>query len=412
MKHLFKTAIFIFIGLFIASCSKDNDEPLVDPFVKNINQNRFTELEIGKDLTISNVNHEIHINFEYTGKSKINVIAFDVEPLNVPKVNEGEVKWELKKHIVPEKYYKGKLNAHVHYHLHLEDANEKKIIPAIGTYNFRITVEHEDKSKSYITKKVTVVKGEKFEQNINPERFTGIEIGSKQLILPQSGSDAHVEFQYKGKSKVTKIIFDIEPEHIHKVGTNEFKWELENHIVPEKYYKGQLEPLVHYHIKYKETEANPNARPAEGEYVFRAIVEHEDGTKSAFTKEFVVKKKFKDVEVGKNFTVNYGSEEMHVEYQYLTGNNTAAKILHRVWFKEWRTGQKDSEGKEIGIGKWNKIDELVPEKNFKGKKDPLIHTHFDLLPNMPKGKEYWLAIYVTETGQKEPIKVSRKFEIK
>lgn len=412
MKHLFKTAIFIFIGLLVVSCNNDNNDPVADPFVKNVNAEQFTELEIGKDFTISNANDDIHINFEYTGKSKASKITFDVEPLNVPKVNDGEVKWQLKNHVVPTKYYAGKLNPHVHYHIHLEDANEKKITPAEGTYSFRITVEHEDKSKSYLTKTVKVVKGEKFEQNINSERFTDLEIGSSQLILPQSGSDAHVDFKYKGTSKVTKITFDIMPEHVHDLKANEFKWEVENHVVPEKHYKGQLAPHVHYHIEYKEMEANPKARPAEGEYLFKITVEHEDGTKSAITKEFQVMKKFKDVEVGENFTVAYGSDEMHVEYQYLSGKSTIAKIVHRIWFKEWRTGQKDSKGNEIKKGDWNKIDVVVDEKEFKGKKDPVIHTHFDLLPNMPKGKEYWLAIYVTETGQKEPIKTSRQFEIK
>lgn len=411
MKQLFKTAIFIFIGLFIVSCSND-DEPSSNPFVKNVNDKQFTGLEIGKNFTISNANDDIHINFEYNGKSKVSKITFDIEPLNVPKVNEGEVKWSLKNHLVPARYYMGKLNPHVHYHVHLEDANKKKIIPAEGTYNFRITVEHEDKSKSYLTKTIKVVKGEKFEQNINPERFTDLEIGTSQLILPQSGSDAHVDFKYKGNSKVTKITFDIVPEHIHNVGANEFMWEVKNHVAPDKYYKGQLKPHVHYHVKYKETEANPEARPAEGEYLFKITVEHEDGTKSAITKEVRVVKKFKNLEIGNNFVVAYAAKEMHVEYQYLTGNTTVAKIVHRIWFKEWRTGQKDSEGKDIKKGDYNTIDFVVPETEFKGKKDPMIHIHHDLLEGMPKDKNYFFAIYVTETGQTEAIKTSRKFEIR
>lgn len=409
MKNTIKIATFFFLSLFIASCTKDND--IVESFEKNANETRFKELEIGHDFTLSQSNDDVHIDFDYEGKSKITKITFDVKPVEIAKVNKGEVKWELKSHVVPDKYYKGKLNAHVHYHFHLEDANEKKITPAVGTYHFRITVEHEDKSKSYITKKIKIAKGDGFDKNIHTEHFTGLEIGSAQFIIPQSGSDAHIDFEYKGESKITKIIFDVMPEHVHKIGTNEFKWELKNYVVPEKIYKGKLNATIHYHVKYKEIEKNPKARPAEGEYKFRIIVEHEDGTKSAITKEVKVVRKFKDMEVGKKNVVAFGSDEAHVEYQYMTGNSTIAKILHRIWFKEWRTGQKNSKGEEIKIGNWNRIDVTVPEKEFKGKKDPIIHTHIELIKGMPKA-EYYFTTYVTETGQTKPIKISKKFEIK
>lgn len=411
MKNTIKIATFFFLSLFIASCTKDNDE-IIDNFEKNVNESRFTGLEIGHDFTLSQTSDDVHIDFEYEGKSKITEITFDAEPFEVATVKDGEVKWKLVNHLVPKKYYEGKLNAHVHYHFHLEDENEKKITPAEGTYNFRITVKHEDNSKSYITKQIKVVKGDGFDQNIHTEHFTGLEIGSAQMILPQSGGDAHIDFKYKGDSKITKIIFDVKPVHVDNVGTNEFKWELKNHVVPKKYYEGKLEAQVHYHIEYEETKTNPKARPAQGEYKFRIIVEHEDGTKSAITKEFKVMEKFKNVEVGKDLVVAYGSKEIHVEYQYVTGNSTVDKIVHRIWFKEWRAGQKDSNGNEIKVDDWNKIDFNVAEAEFKGKKDPNIHAHHDLIANMPKGKEYYFTIYVTETGQKEPIKVSRKFEIK
>lgn len=410
MKNTIKIATFFFLSLFIASCTKDND--IVESFEKNANETRFKELEIGHDFTLSQSNDDVHIDFDYEGKSKITKITFDVKPVEIAKVNKGEVKWELKSHVVPDKYYKGKLNAHVHYHFHLEDANEKKVTPAVGTYHFRITVEHEDKSKSYITKKIKVAKGDGFDKNIHTEHFTGLEIGSVQMILPQSGGDAHIDFKYKGESKIKKITFDVKPVHVDNIGANEFKWELKNHVVPDKYYKGKLEAQIHYHVEYEATKKNPKARPAQGEYKFRIIVEHEDGTKSAITKEFKVMEKFKNVEVGKNAVVAFGSEEIHVEYQYVTGSTTIAKIVHRIWFKEWRTGQKNSEGKEIKVGSWNKIDFNIAETAFKGKKDPNIHAHHDLIANMPKGKGYWLTIYVTETGQKEPIKTSRQFEIK
>lgn len=242
-----------------------------------------------------------------------------------------------------------------------------------------------------------------FDLNINTNRFSNVEIGSAQLIVPQSGRDLHVEFDYKG-SEIIKISFDIVPTNVKTVKANEFKWSHKYHVVPARHYKGKKNPNVHYHFHYEDTKSNPKARPAEGTYKFRITVEHKDGSKSAITKEIQVVRKFKNLEVGHDNVVKLG-EDVHIEYEYATGSNTVAKIVHRIWFKEWRKGQK------VAVGKWNKIDVTVPESKYKGIKNPKIHVHMDLIKGSPKGR-YWFGIYVTETGQKKPIKFSTPFEVK
>lgn len=242
-------------------------------------------------------------------------------------------------------------------------------------------------------------------ENVNEERFSKLEIGSTQLTIPQSGGDTHVNFNYQGKKKVTKITFDVTPIEIKSVGKNEFKWEVSDHLVPTKYYENQLNPNVHYHLAYKETETNPEARPAQGTYKFKITVEEEDGTKSMITKTVTVALKFKNLEVGENGIVALGSEDVHIEYEYLSAPNTVSKITHKIWFKEWRENQ------DVEIGKWNSIEADIDKTKFEGVKNPEIHSHFDLIENSPSGT-YWAVIYVTETGNTEPIKTGVKFEIK
>lgn len=392
MKHLFKTTIFIFIGLFVVSCTKDNELlPKQDPFVKNVNNKLFTEVEIGKDFTISNTADDVHINFEYAGKSKVTKIIFDVEPLNVPKVNKGEVKWELKNHVVPVKHYAGKINPHVHYHFHLEDANDKEITPAEGTYNFRITVEHEDKSKSYITKKITVVKGEKS----NKERFTGLEIGKDFTVL-QSKHDVHVEFDYKGgKSKITKITFNVTPHEVDKVNKGEVKWTLKDYVVPEKHYKGKLNAHIHYHL-HLEDKNGKEIIPAVGEYDFKITVEHEDKTKSYITKEIKVlqgtkfdqnihPERFTDLEIGNSkFVMIQANKDMHVNFKLKGGKSKVTKITLDV-------EPYDVHHPKAGELEWKLKGYVIPQKKYEGQLEPNIHYH---LHYNKKGETKKLAVGV------------------
>lgn len=251
----------------------------------------------------------------------------------------------------------------------------------------------------------TTIQPDPFEKNINEDRFSKMEIGSSQFIIPKSAPDTHIEFDYKGDSKVTKITLDVVPTDVKVVSNNEFKWTLTNHIVPAKHYEDQINPHIHYHIGYEELDTNPNAKPAEGTYKFRIIVDHEDGSKSAITKMVKVMLKFNNLEVGEDSVVKLGDKKVHLEYEYISTPNTVSKIIHKLWFKEWREDQ------DVEIGKWNNIEVIIDKKEFEGIINPKIHTHFDLIKNSPAGK-YWATVYVTETGNSEALKMSTPFEIK
>lgn len=247
---------------------------------------------------------------------------------------------------------------------------------------------------------------ETFDENINSERFKDLELGNSSFVLPQSNVDIHIEFDYSGTSKVTKIYFDAEPLRINTVKTGEVAWQLKNHIVPVDRYQGQLNPHIHYHVYFdEENKYNPSFKPAEGIYKFIITVEHEDGTKSRITKQLHIIQKFKNLEVGNNKVVALGKDELHTEFEYVSGVNTVTEIKYELWYKEWRQGQN------VAVGKWDKIVSVLPKNLYEGVKNPDIHYHFDLIQGSPVG-EYWLNIYVTESGESEAVKLSVPFEIK
>ncbi|WP_233898236.1 hypothetical protein [Tenacibaculum piscium] len=247
-----------------------------------------------------------------------------------------------------------------------------------------------------------------FEENINTERFKGLELGNASFIMPQSSPDVHVEFDYTGTSKVTKISFDVASHNVTKVNKDEIIWELKNHLVPVKNYENQLNPHIHYHLLFgfdEKDKENPLLKPATGVYNFKITIEHQDGTKSIITKKLSILQKFKDLEIGENNTVNFGEDEIHTEFEYISEPNTVTEIKYELWFKEWRTDQK------VAIGKWNNVVTILPKNLYEGVKNPHIHYHYDLLPESSK-QEYWLNIYVQEKGEKESVKLSVLFEIK
>lgn len=244
-----------------------------------------------------------------------------------------------------------------------------------------------------------------FEENIHSERFKDMELGNSNFILPQSNIDVHTEFEYEGTSKVTKIYFNVQPSNVPSVGSGEVAWELKDHLVPTANYAGQLNPHIHYHVYFDETNKyQPKFKPAAGVYKFKITVMHEDGTKAVITKDLNIVKKFKELEVGKDQKVTFGSDELHIEFEYLSDPATVSDITLQLYFKEWRTGQS------VAVGEWNSMTKVIPKNLYDGVKNPHIHYHMDLLKDSPKGN-YWLNILVKETGSNSPVKLSVPFVI-
>ena len=233
----------------------------------------------------------------------------------------------------------------------------------------------------------------------NPERFKNIEIGNKEFKVPQFNTDLHTQLDYVGKSKVKEMYFDITPVSVDEPKTGEVKWEVSKYLVPEKYYKGKLNPHIHHHIFFDPINENfPKVRPVKGTYNFKITVIEEDNSESVITKQFEIVKRFFDLEIGDDNKVVFGSDELHTEFTY-EGTSTVSEIKYQLWFEEWR------DDANVPAGDWDNTIVVLPANLYEGKKNPHIHYHLDWNPDFPVAS-YWLNIYVKESGEKEAVKLS------
>ncbi|WP_157804921.1 hypothetical protein [Confluentibacter lentus] len=241
--------------------------------------------------------------------------------------------------------------------------------------------------------------------DINPQRFENIEIGNLDFKVPQLNVDLHTVFDYTGNSKVKKIYYDIKPVNVSNPSSGEIRWQVLDHLVPEDYYEGQINPHVHYHIYFDPNNLlSPALRPAKGIYSLKITVIEEDNSESSITKEFEIVKNFSNVEVGHDNEVDAGSDDLHIEFDYDAGNNKVDEVKFELWFEEWRDGQN------VPAGSWDNIVVTLPKNLYENQSKSHIHTHMAINPDFPVG-DYWLNIYVKETGGGQPFKLSVPFSI-
>lgn len=96
--------------------------------MKNINAERFTNLEIGnlQFEALQSAAH-IHVNFTFVGgKSEFEKIILDIEPINVDSPKADEVKWNVKEYVINKEKYEGQVNPKLHYHLSYNKDGETK----------------------------------------------------------------------------------------------------------------------------------------------------------------------------------------------------------------------------------------------------------------------------------------------
>lgn len=245
-------------------------------------------------------------------------------------------------------------------------------------------------------------------ENINSERFTNLEIGNLELEALQSATHMHVNFTFVGgKSEFKKITLDIEPINVDSPKAGEVKWNVKEYVIDKEKYEGQVNPKLHYHLSYnKEGETK---KIAQGDYKIRILVEHKDGTQSAITKNFAIIKRFDGIEIGENNSrkVELGAKDVHFKYQYLAEAGAVEKILHRLYFLEWRKNQIRPDGK--AVTKNNFIEEDFPKEKHQ-EKNPKIQGRFELLKEFKEGK-YFLEISVKEKGKEKPTSLFVPFMI-
>ena len=230
-------AIIAFVGFSLQSCENDEDlESSIDQ-----NSERFEGLEIGNtDFKVPQFNPDLHIEFDYTGKTKVKKIYFDINPVNVSEPSADKVNWEVLDYLVPESYYLNQLNPHIHYHILFDSSNETfpTVRPSEGVYNLKITVIEEDNSESYITKEFEIIK-----------KFSEVEVGADNKVI--AGSDEiDTEFYYNaGSNTISEIKYELWFEEWRE-GQNVAVGEWDTIVItlPENLYENQSNPHIHYHM--------------------------------------------------------------------------------------------------------------------------------------------------------------------
>lgn len=264
MKTNFKfLAIVAFVGVFLNSCSKDDDP--IDPNADK-NPERFSNIEIGNaDSRVPQLNVDLHTVFDYTGNNKVKKIYYDINPVHVGEPGDREVKWHLSDHLVSEDNYAGQINPHIHYHIYFDPNNlhAPAARPVEGTYSLKITVIEEDNSESYITKEFEVVK-----------KFYDVEVGHDNVV--EAGSDdLHIEFEYDaGSNTVSDMKFELWFEE-WRDGQNVPKgsWDKVVVEVAKNLYENQINPHIHSHMPI-----NPDF-PV-GDYWLNIYVKESDGSEA------------------------------------------------------------------------------------------------------------------------------------
>jgi len=242
--------------------------------------------------------------------------------------------------------------------------------------------------------------------DINPERFDEIEIGNTDFKVPQFNNDLHTVFDYKGKTNVVEVYYDINPVKVDEPGNGEVEWQVSKHLVPKIRYEGQSNPHVHYHLLFDPNNSDfPEARPVAGVYSLKITIIEEDNSESAITKEFEIVKKFLELEIGDNHNVAKGSATLPTKFRYETENKTVEEIKYELWFTEWREGQK------VPVGEYDTKTLILSKDLYENKSTPQIEYDFPINPEFPVGK-YWLNIYVTESGWGKPVKLLLRFFVK
>jgi hypothetical protein len=229
MKIHFKHIVIIALSILAFSCSKEDEmqppikdaEEIKDPFVENINTEKFKSLQLGySDRYIVPVEGSMHINFEFDGDEKTSEVYIDIEPEKeiIPKKDEYVL--TLEKHLLKKKRYEGVKNPKIHEHLWFtknKKGEPSNVVyyfysaPAAGSYKFKITVIDEKGKKSAVTKKIEIVQAYK---NIEISNQKVDHIKYNTVRIKQGTENIPLEFQYdsRGRSLETMTLMLTPPD--------------------------------------------------------------------------------------------------------------------------------------------------------------------------------------------------------
>ncbi|WP_089892799.1 DUF4625 domain-containing protein [Kriegella aquimaris] len=247
--NLKSLAIIAFLGIFLHSCSSDDDA------TPALNAPEISDFEYGSGTDHStdrvaykgaDIHLEATINAEATVSSITLVIhAHDVEP------GEGEVEWDFEQVFTDANYLV--INPTFHEHIDIPAA-----APA-GEYHIELLVTD-------VMGNSTEVEGHV--QVLDPITISGFEMDESVV----RGEDFHVEFMIDAVNGIHEVLVDVHG-HDLPVGEGEEEWDFEGDF-SEKYHE-LTEGEFHEHIDV------PATAPV-GEYHIIFTIEDEDGN----TKEY------------------------------------------------------------------------------------------------------------------------------
>lgn len=248
MKTNFKLlAIVAFLGVFLHSCSKDDDPVLNAPVISDFEYGEGSSHSTEQVAYKGSVIHiEAEINAEATVSSiSLSIHAHDLTP------GDGEVEWDFEQTFTDAKY----LAINPTFHEHIDIPSN---IPA-GEYHIELTVTDELGNSTEVEGHIEIL-----------DPITMSDFSTDTTVV--RGDDFHIEFMINAVKGIHNITVDI---HAHGItpGAGEVEWDYED--VFEDGYHGETEVEFHEHIDV------PATAPA-GEYHILFTVEDEDGN----TKEY------------------------------------------------------------------------------------------------------------------------------
>lgn len=248
MKTNFKLlAIVAFLGVFLHSCSKDDDPVLNAPVISNF---EYGEGSSHSTEQVAYKSSDVHIEAEINAEATVSSISLSIHAHDLTP-GDGEVEWDFEQTFTDAKY----LAINPTFHEHIDIPSN---IPA-GEYHIELTVTDELGNSTEVEGHIDI---------LDPITLSDFDIDDTVV----RGNDFHIEFMIEAVHGIHNITVDI---HAHGLtpGAGEVEWDYED--VFEDGYHGETEVEFHEHIDV------PATAPA-GEYHMIFTVEDEDGN----TKEY------------------------------------------------------------------------------------------------------------------------------
>ncbi|WP_308992498.1 DUF4625 domain-containing protein [Mariniflexile litorale] len=240
-------AIIAFLGLFLQSCSEDDDPILKAPTISNF---EYGEGSAHSTEQVAYKGSDIHLEAEINAEASVKSITLSIHAHDLT-IADGEVAWDFEQVFTDSKYLV--INPTFHEHIDVP-AN----IPA-GEYHIELTVTDELGNSTEVEGHIHIL-----------DSITLSDISIDTTVV--RGEDFHVEFLINAVNKIHNISVDV---HAHGIvpGPGEVIWDFEQTFT--EGYREQTEVEFHEHIDV------PITAPA-GEYHIIFTVEDEKGNTKAY----------------------------------------------------------------------------------------------------------------------------------